>query len=41
MRKLEKLMRDSVDFHADSAVFHAERKYAQGERLNFSKAQER
>jgi hypothetical protein len=41
MRKLEKLRRDSAEFHLDSAVFHVERKYVQGLRVNVSKARER
>jgi hypothetical protein len=41
MSKLEKIRRDSGEFHLDSAVFHIERKYVQGMRVNVSKARER
>jgi hypothetical protein len=41
MRKLEKLRRDSVEFHVDSVVLHVERKCALGSRVTFSKSQER
>jgi hypothetical protein len=38
MRKLEKLIRDSEELHADSVVLHVERKYVPGPRVNFSKS---